>query len=117
MSGFLLGSSSGGGTAGNAASVTTISTNNSTITSTNGNIYMDLSGGALSVNLPASPTTGEFHTFKDYKGFASANNLTINGNGNNIEQFTAVATASTLVLNINYQSVTLQWSGSSWNIV
>ena len=86
------------------------------VQSTDADIFCNLSGGSFTVTLPASPKTSEKHTFKDYLGYAATNNLTISGNGKNIEQFIGT-TSSTLVLNQNYDAVTLEFDGAIWSIV
>ncbi len=48
---------------------------------------------------------------KDASGTAFASNITINGNGNNIDG------TATYNLNANYQSTTLIWNGTQWNKV
>ena len=86
------------------------------VLATDGDILCDLSGAAFTVTLLASPVTGEKHTFKDYKGNAATNPLTIAGNGNNIEQFGGF-NATPLVLNSNWLSVTLIFNGTTWSIL
>lgn len=71
--------------------------------------------GALSapitVTLPASPSLGEVHYVSDTVGSAGTNNITISGNGNNINA------SSTFVMNVAYTSITVCWTGSRWNII
>jgi hypothetical protein len=69
------------------------------------------SGAATTVNLPASPATGQQHTIKDGKGDAATNNLTITPNSGNIDG------AATLVMNINYDSVTVVYDGTEWVVI
>lgn len=73
-------------------------------------------GGAVTVTLPVNPSFGQWHKIKDAFGTAATNNITISGNGKNIEQFSG-SPASTLILNSNYDAVELVYNGTSWNIV
>lgn len=65
--------------------------------------------GATTVTLPAAPTTGDEVTVCDDKGDAAGNNITINGNGKNING------AATLVLNSNGAWATVVYNGTQWN--
>lgn len=88
-----------------------------TILISDGDIYADLSSSAWTLTLPSSPNIGEKHIIKDYKGNAGTNNLTISGNGKTIEQFGGTGTASTLILNSNYDAVILGYNGTNWSIL
>lgn len=72
--------------------------------------------GAVTVTLPADPVLGEWHKIKDSAGTAGTNNITISGNGKNIEQFTG-SPAGSLILNSSYDAVELVYNGTSWNII
>lgn len=48
---------------------------------------------------------------KDHDGVASTNNITIDGNGANIDG------TSTILLTRDYESVTLHWSGDRWSLL
>ena len=67
-------------------------------------------GAATTVNLPSSPTTGTEFIIKDGKGDAATNNLTITPASGNIDG------AGTYVINVNYQSITIVYNGTQWNI-
>jgi len=67
-------------------------------------------GSATAINLPGAPGTGATYIIKDGKGDAGTNNITINGNGKNIDG------AATFILAFNFQSVELIYSGTSWGI-
>jgi|TARA_R100001463_G_scaffold46797_2_gene95460 hypothetical protein len=57
-----------------------------TFTAANGEGYfVDTSGGAVTMNLPSSPSAGDIVAFKDYSGDFSTNNLTIGRNGSNLD--------------------------------
>ena len=64
---------------------------------------------AITVTLPASPSTGDFYIVKDTTGSCNTYNITIQGNGNNIDG------SGSLVLNTNYASVSLIFDGAGWN--
>lgn len=66
----------------------------------------------ITVNLPASPTTGQVHYVKDTTGTASnASPITVAGNGNNIDG------NATIEIRRNYGSFTLIYNGTEWNII
>ena len=47
--------------------------------------FIDTSSGAITVNLPASPSAGDIMALADYAGTAATNNITVGRNGSNIE--------------------------------
>ena len=56
-----------------------------TFTAANGEGYfVDTSGGAVTMNLPSSPSAGNIVAVKDYDGSFNSNNLTIGRGGSNI---------------------------------
>lgn len=65
---------------------------------------------ATQVNLPANPATGRTIDIKDISGQANANNITVSGNGKNIDG------AATSVINIAYGSLTVKYNGTTWSI-
>ncbi len=69
------------------------------------------SGAATTVNLPATPTTGQTYVIKDGKGDAATNNITVTPAAGNIDG------AATYVLSGNYQAVTLTYTGSEWSVI
>lgn len=68
-------------------------------------------GAATTVNLPASPATGLTFTIKDGKGDANTNNITITPAAGNIDA------NATYVMNANWQSATMVFNGTIWNLV
>lgn len=69
-------------------------------------------GGAFSVTLPAAiPVSGTRVVVKDVAGSAGTNNITIAGNGNNIDG------AASQIIATNYGSFTLQSNGTTWMII
>lgn len=69
------------------------------------------SGAATTVNLPSSPSTGDCYIVKDGKGDAVTNNLTLTPASGNIDG------ASTFVMKVNYESITVVYNGTQWNII
>jgi hypothetical protein len=61
------------------------------------------------INLTATPSIGQKVIIKDNTGTANTNNITISGNGKNIDG------AATLVLNTTFASVELIYNGTQWN--
>ena len=68
------------------------------------------SSAARTINLTASPPTGQRVTIKDNVGSAAANNITITPAAGNIDG------AASYVINVNYGSVDLVYNGTQWNV-
>ena len=60
----------------------------------NDRLFIDTSSGPVTVELPASPSTGDSVRFKDLNGTFQTNNLTVNNNGSNINGITDVLTVA-----------------------
>jgi len=74
-----------------------------TFTAASGEGYFcNTSGGAFTVNLPASPSAGDIVAFSDYTRTFNSENLTINRNSEPIG-----GVAQNAVLNVNGQAITL----------
>ena len=56
--------------------------------------FINTTGGAITMTLPASPSLGDFVTFIDYAGTFDTNNLTIGRNSKNIQGSAADLTVS-----------------------
>jgi len=69
-------------------------------------------GGVLTFTLPAAPTTGRELYIYDVGGAAGANNITVNGNGNNIAM--SGSSAATKALAANFSSMHLVYNGTIW---
>jgi hypothetical protein len=74
-------------------------------------IATDSTAGIITVTLPAAPATGVTYQIKDVTGQAATNNVTISGNGANIDN------ASTFVITVAYASITLVFTGTVWSII
>jgi hypothetical protein len=86
----------------NKLSVTLVSAN-FTATTTNHVILVNTSA-ARTITLPASPVDGQVYHIKDRTGNALSNNITVAGNGNNIDG------SSSASINTNYGSLYLVYS-------
>jgi len=82
-----------------------------TVLSTDYYISVDSSGGAVTLLMPATPTFKQVWIIKDRTGNASTNNITINGNGNLIDD------ASSYTIVSNFGSIqTLANSNPSYEV-
>ena len=72
------------------------------------NIFADTSGAAFAVTLPLTPAIGDTVRIIDATGSFGTNNLTINGNGNNVEG------AATAIASIDYGIYELHFTGTEW---
>lgn len=64
----------------------------------------------ITITLPLFPVLGDAYEIKDTTGNAGTNNITVSGNGTNIDG------SSMFVLNQPYASVTLTYTGSTWSV-
>lgn len=69
------------------------------------------SAQARTINLIASPLNGQIYYIKDNVGSAASNNITISGNGKNIDG------AASSTINTNYGSKKLVYNGTQWNVL
>jgi hypothetical protein len=67
--------------------------------------------GAITVTLPASPTDGQLLTIKDGAASASTYNITVSGNGHNIDGLSSV------LISTNYDTLTVFFGSSYWSII
>ncbi len=74
-------------------------------------IVANTSGGAFTITLPATPSTGWSVSFADPAGTWDTNNLTVARNGSTIE-----GSATDLVLDVSHVSVDLVYDGSTWQV-
>jgi hypothetical protein len=68
-------------------------------------------GAATIVDLPVSPTTGQTFIIKDGKGDANTNNITL------VPASGTIDGASTFVMNTNYASKVVIYTGVEWSIL
>lgn len=66
--------------------------------------------GPITVTLPASPTTGQTFTIKDVNASAAVHNITVSGNGHNIDGL------SSQTISTNYGVITVAYTGTQWSI-
>tara|TARA_A100000171_G_C2136527_1_gene150680 strand:- start:3609 stop:4310 length:702 start_codon:yes stop_codon:yes gene_type:complete len=71
-------------------------------------LFVDTNGGAVTVTLPASPSTGDEVTFNDQRLTFDSNNLTVGRNGSNI-----LGAAGDLVVATEGAAFTLVFSGNA----
>lgn len=74
-------------------------------------IFADTAGGAFTIELPATPVSGQTEIW--VKGNFSAHNLTIDGNGE-LFDYGTFGTSSTLVLNKDVLGVHISFQGTHW---
>lgn len=69
------------------------------------------SSSARTINLIAAPVTGTTFRIKDNSGLAGTNNITVSGNGNNIDG------AASYTISSNYDSIDVVYNGTQWNVL
>lgn len=79
-----------------------------TLTTIYTTIFANTSGGAVSFALPAAGTPGRTVAVKDYLGNASTHNITATA---------PIDGVSSVVMAINYESLTFVDNGTSWSIL
>lgn len=72
----------------------------------------DTTSGVLTVNLPNAPTTGTVFIVKDSAGTADTNNITITTVGGVV----TIDGATTYVMNTEYESASLVFNGTSYEV-
>lgn len=90
-------------------------------TAANGNYQVLTTDSIIGQTNTSAPSTftmpntglvaGQEWTIKDETGGAATNNITVSGNGANIDG------SPTFVININYGAIDLYWSGSNWFVI
>jgi hypothetical protein len=66
---------------------------------------------ARTINLIAAKVNNPVYVIKDNVGSAATNNITVSGNGSNIDG------AASYTMNVNYQSIMIVWNGTQWNVI
>ena len=84
------------------------STSSSITVAANDRYFVDTSGGAKTITLPASPAVGDEVTIIDSGNFAASNNITIGRNSSNIN-----GNAGDLVISTNSAAFTLVYANSA----
>lgn len=74
-------------------------------------ISVGTTASSITITLPASPVAGDIYEIKDTVGQASIRNIIINGNGINVEG------NSTLVMNQDFDSVSVYYNGTTWSAI
>jgi len=64
--------------------------------------------GTQTITLPATPFVGETHQITDEGGSAGSNNITVAGNGKNING------AANMLISANFGSFTIRYNGTQW---
>jgi len=96
---------------GQRQKLTSVSTTPYAVLASDFNIMVDTSTLAITVNLPATPTTGDAYRIKDSTGTASTHNITVAGNGSNIEG------TSTKTINVNFDKLSVLYNGTQWVLI
>lgn len=94
---------------GQRVKLTSVSSTPYTVLDTDMNLMVDTTA-ARTINLPATPTAGDAYRIKDSTGTASANNITVQGNGNNIE---GVASQT---ISADFGRLFVVYNGTQWVI-
>jgi len=68
-------------------------------------------GASTTVTLPSSPNTDRLLIIKDGKGDANTNNITVSGNGKNIDG------SSSNTINTSYGVLRIVYNGTQWNVI
>ena len=87
-----------------------VKTANYTLVNTEG-ILANTTVSTFTINLPASPVTGEQYYIADHSGTWGTNNLTVGRNGNTINGL-----AENLILDISGVSVQFIYNGTTWDV-
>lgn len=99
--------------AARSSHVQAITTASGTVTVADQYVGVNFAGAcAIALNAGSTFNVGQRITFKDESGAAATNNITLTANGTD-----KIDGASTAVINQNYGSLKLLWTGSTWSIV
>lgn len=95
----------------NIVGVTLVTTSPYSVLTTDFHLSVTTTSIPITITLPLSPVVGFSMEIKDAAGNASVNNITINGNGYNLDG------ASSFTIDTNYQCITIRFVGTRWSIV
>lgn len=70
----------------------------------------DVSGGGFTITLPLAPVAGNLVIVSVFSGDVTVNNLTIAGNGKNVQG------AATLVIDVGLATIFITYNGTEWRI-
>lgn len=99
----------GGG--GGSSDIITRTPVTSSYTATSSDYVLGVTASAaLTITLPASPTTGKLYVIKDEGGNCATNNITVTSTAN-------IDGASTFVMNNSYGSLTVYFSGTTYFVM
>jgi hypothetical protein len=73
---------------------------------------VNVTGGAITIKLPDSPVTGRVYSVKDTVGNSSVSNITVTTTGGAV----TIDGSATFVMNTNYSSINLVFSGTSYEV-
>lgn len=93
-------------------SYTNVNTTPYVVTATDTYLGVDCSGGAITIQLPNSTTTGRVITVKDRTGNANTNNITVTTVGGAVN----IDGATTYVMNTQYAAVNVLFDGTTYQI-
>jgi hypothetical protein len=96
----------------NGVRVAVLSSSATTVNLTTSNYFICLNptANAITVNLPAGPTTGQSYLIKDCTGQAGNHSITVTPAAGNIDG------QANFILGIPYQSSAVTYTGSQWSI-
>lgn len=81
------------------------------LTSASGQVIVVKGSNARELSLPSGTSLGLIYDIKDGDGTASSGNITVQGNGANIDG------ASSFAIDVNYASYTFIYNGTEWNLI
>ncbi len=90
---------------------TTVTTTSLTVVDGYDVIIVGTLSAPITITLPSSPTAGDTYIIKDQGGTSATYNITVSGNGNNIDG------AASYVISANYQSITVIFANGTWSII
>lgn len=83
-----------------------------TVLTTDQFLAVNSTGGAITIRLPNAPATGRVIYIKDVLGTANTNSITLTTVGGSV----TIDGATTFVMNTQYESVSVVFTGSSYSI-
>lgn len=83
------------------------------ILATDANVFINQTvAAAITLNLPATPSENQEVTIFDDKGDSALYNITVDGNGNAINDLVG----DQYIIAVNYKAVTFKFNGTAWRI-